>query len=133
MWVKSHVQRGKKYAKEMIDVESFVTLDVHKEFARRIDAENERQNRRIALLEENIKQMNALTISVEKMAVNMENMLNAIERQGNLIEKQNDRLDAMEKEPGKDYKQIKSTIITAIISAIATTVVGAIIAAVALL
>ena len=63
----------------------------------------------------------------------MENMLNAIERQGNLIEKQNDRLDEMEKEPGKDYKQIKTTIITAIISTVVTTAVGAIIAAMALL
>lgn len=111
----------------------YVLRKEHDEFSRRIDAENERQNRRIALLEENIKQMNALTVSVEKMAVNMENMLNAIERQGNLIEKQNDRLDTMEKEPGKDYKQIKSTIITAILSTIVTTVVGAIIAAIALL
>ena len=42
-------------------------------------------------------------------------------------------LDEMEKEPGKDYKQIKTTIITAIISTVVTTAVGAIIAAMALL
>lgn len=105
-----------------------ITRAIHDEFARRIDAENERQNHRIALLEESVKQMNALTVSVEKMAVNMENMLNAIERQGNLIEKQNDRLDSMEKEPGNNYKQIKTAVITAVILAVVEAAAVAVIA-----
>ena len=99
----------------------------------RIEDENKRQNRRIEALEQVTGQISALTVAVEKMAVNMENMLNAIERQGNLIEKQNNRIDEIEKEPGKDYRNIKSTIMTAIISAVATAVMGGIIAAFTLL
>ncbi len=104
---------------------TYVTVQEHKEFARRQDAEDERQNRRIAVLEENVKEIHSLTVSVERMAVNMENMLNAIERQGTLIEKQNERIDKIEEEPAKDYKQIKMAIITAIISSAIGSVVGA--------
>lgn len=105
---------------------TFVTIQEHKEFARRIDDENTRQNRRLAALEDNVKEIHGLTVSVERMAVNMENMLVAIERQGNLIEKQNERIDKIEEEPAKDYKQIKMAIITAAISAVVGAVVGAV-------
>lgn len=104
----------------------YITRQEHDEFSRRIDAENTRQNRRIGVLEENVKQINALTISVEKMASNMEHMLEAIERQGNLIEKQNNRLDDIEREPAKDQKEIKMEIIKTIISALVGAAVVAI-------
>lgn len=101
-----------------MDEKTYITREVYGEFTRRIDDENTRQNRRISALEENIKEIHGLTVSVERMAVNMENMLAAIERQGNLIEKQNGRIDNIEKEPGNNYKQIKMLIITTIVSAI---------------
>lgn len=107
---------------------NYITLEFHKEFARRQDAENERQNRRLSALEENVKEIHSLTVSVERMAVNMENMLNAIERQGNLIEKQNERIDRIEEEPAKDYKQIKMDIIKTVVSGIIGAAVVAIIA-----
>lgn len=88
--------------------------EFHGEFARRIDAENERQNRRIALLEESVQQINSLAISVEKMAVNMGNMLEEQKKQG-------ERLETLEKEPAETTKQIKQAIITSIVG----TVVGA--------
>lgn len=103
----------------------YITKEVHEEFARRMEIENQRledenrrQNRRLDALEKVTGQINALTVSVEKMATNMENMLNAIERQGNLIEKQNERLDDIEKEPADNYKQIKMLIIATIVGAI---------------
>ena len=114
----------------------YITRQEHDEFARRIEAEgkrrddeNKRQNSRIGTLEENIKEIHGLTVSVERMAENMENMLAAIERQGNLLEKQNSRIDEIEKEPAKDSKQLKMAVITSVI----TTVVGAIIGAVLVL
>lgn len=107
---------------------NYITRNEHEEFSRRIDSENTRQNRRIGVLEENVKQINALTVSVEKMASNMEHMLEAIERQGNLIEKQNDRLDNIEKEPAKDQKEIKMEIIKTIISALVGAAVVAVVA-----
>lgn len=103
----------------------YVLRKEHDEFARRIDEENKRQNHRLQLLEDNVRQINDLTVSVSRMAVNMENMLTAIERQGTLIEKQGERLETLEKEPGESYKNIKKTVITAAIS----TVVGGIITA----
>lgn len=105
---------------------NFVTIQEHKEFALRIEEENVRQNHRISALEDKVKEIHGLTVSVEKMAVNMENMLGAIERQGNLIEKQNERIDKIEDEPAKDYKQIKMAIVTTVISAVVGAAVGAI-------
>lgn len=81
--------------------------DFHREFAERIDAENERQNRRIELLENSINHINDLTISVEKMAVNMTNMLEELKKQG-------ERLEELEKEPVETYNQVKQAIITTV-------------------
>lgn len=90
----------------------------YEEFSKRMDDENTRQNRRIAELEENVKEIHKLTVSMERMSANMQSMLEAIERQGNLIERQTSRIDDIEKEPADNYKQIKTLIITTIVSAI---------------
>jgi len=90
----------------------------HEEFARRQDAENERQNRRIQLLEDNVRQINALTVSMEKMAVNMENMLAEQKRQG-------DRLEELEKEPVETHRQIKLAVISSVIGTVAGAIVMA--------
>lgn len=107
-------------------MEDMITRKEHEEFSRRIDDENTRQNRRIAELEENVKEIHRLTVSVERMTVSMENMLEAIERQGNLLEKQTNRIDEIEKEPAKDQKEIKMEIIKTAISALVGAVVVAI-------
>lgn len=99
-------------------MDNYITRQEHEEFAKRQDSENERQNRRIQLLEDNVRQINELTVSVKEMAVNMSNMLKELEKQG-------DRLEALEKEPAETTKQIKQAIITAIVG----TVVGAVVTA----
>lgn len=58
----------------------------HEEFARRMEDEHDRQNHRIANLETAIERYGALTVAVEKMAVNMEQMLKEQKRQGECIE-----------------------------------------------
>lgn len=100
-------------------MDNYITRQEHDEFARRQDAENERQNRRIQLLEDNVRQINELTLTVKEMSVNMSNMLIEMRKQG-------DRLDALEKEPAETTKQIKQAIITAIVG----TVVGAVVTAI---
>ncbi len=100
-------------------MDDVITRKEHEEFTRRIDAEDERQNRRIALLEESVQQINALVVSVEKMAVNMGNMLEEQKRQG-------ERLEALEKGPAETAKQIEQAIITAVVG----TIVGAVVTAV---
>lgn len=94
----------------------------HKEFAERMAEEDRRQNKRIDILEENINHINDLTVSVEKMAVNMSNMLEELKKQG-------ERLEELENEPVETFNQIKTTIITALIS----TIVGAAVTAVLML
>ena len=58
----------------------------HQEFARGVDREQVRQNKRIADLEATVRQINDLTLSVQKLAINMENMLvNQTEQSKRLI------------------------------------------------
>ena len=56
-------------------MDSFITRVEHEEFCRRIDDENNRQNKRIELLEEYTKRVETLNTSIEKLALNMESML----------------------------------------------------------
>ena len=98
-----------------------VTRKEHEEFAKRIDDENTRQNRRIAVLEEEVKEIHKLTLSVERLAVSMENMMEE-------IKKQTERLDRLEKEPAEAHKQIKMSVITALIGAVVGAAVTAVMA-----
>lgn len=100
-------------------MEDYITKGFHEEFARWMDDENTRQNKRITVLEETVRQINDLTVSVREMAVSMKNMLEEQKRQG-------DRLEELEKEPAETHKQIKMSVTTALVGA----VVGAIAAAV---
>ena len=79
----------------------------HTEFARRIQEEEHRQNRRIELLEESVKQNTALTLSVEKLANNMENMANEQMRQGK-------RLEALEGRDGDMWRTVVKYVLTTI-------------------
>ncbi len=80
----------------------------HEEFRKRIDEENHRQNRRIELLEENVKQTGALTASVEKLASNMTSMVREQEKQGK-------RLEALEGRDGEMWRKVVGYVITAVI------------------
>ena len=102
----------------METMDDYILRSEHEEFARRIDSEDARQNRRIALLEENGRHINAMTISIEKMAVNMENMLAEQRKLG-------DRMEVLEKEPAETHKQIKMAVITSVVG----TIVGAVVTA----
>ena len=104
-----------------------ITHAEHEEFRRvmetenkRLEDENSRQNKRLTILEESVRQINDLTVSVKEMAVNMGNMLKELERQG-------ERLEVLEKEPAENHKQIKMAMVTAAISTIMGAVIGALI------
>ena len=88
----------------------YISREEHKEFAERIDAENERQNKRLSSLEETVKEIQRLTIAVERMAVSMEAMTKEIASQGQ-------RLDAIEKEPADKWKNAVWLVISALIAA----------------
>ena len=88
----------------------YITEEVHKEFATRVDAENQMQNQRIDKLEETVKEIQRLTIAVERMAVSMEAMTKEIASQGQ-------RLDAIEKEPADKWKNAVWIVVSALIAA----------------
>lgn len=90
-------------------MEDFVTKAAHAEFAKRIDEENERQNKRISILEAGQQQINELVTSVKVLAANMENM--AL-KQGEIGE----RLKVIEEKPAKKWDTMVACIITAIVS-----------------
>lgn len=77
-----------------------ITRAEHEEFVKRMEEEHRRQNRRIELTEESIRQISSIAISVEKLATNMESMLKEQERQGG-------RIDAMERASGDTWHRIK--------------------------
>ena len=81
----------------------------HTEFAKRMEEEHKRQNRRITDIEKTIEQNNKLLISVEKLALNMENMQKEQKEQG-------ERLEKLEGRDGEMWRKVRGHIITAAIS-----------------
>lgn len=80
----------------------------HEEFRKRMEEENHRQNRRIELLEENVRQIGALTTSVEKLATSMSSMVKEQEKQG-------ERLEALEGRDGEMWRKVVGYIATAVV------------------
>lgn len=81
-------------------MDEYISRAEHEEFCKRIEGENHRQNRRIELVEEEVRQISSIAVSVEKLATNMEAMLKEQERQG-------ERLDKLERQPGDTWQRIK--------------------------
>ena len=80
----------------------------HQEFAKGIDREQVRQNKRIAAT---VRQINDLTLSVQKLAINMEHMLvNQTE--------QNKRLEELENRDGEKWRSISMYVLTAVVGAV---------------
>ena len=80
-----------------------ITRAEHEEFKRRLEEENARQDRRIALLEESVSKMGALSTSVEKLALSMESMVR--------------ELETLESRDGELWRKAVGYVVTAIIGA----------------
>ena len=63
-------------------MDDFVTTAVHDEFVKRVDAENNRQNKRIEIIEAKQSQISELVVSVKVLASNVENIAKEINEQG---------------------------------------------------
>lgn len=83
----------------------------HEEFAKGVDREQVRQNRRIADLEVTVRQINDLTLSVQKLAINMEHML--VNQT-----KQSKRLEELENRDGEKWRSVSMYVLTALIGAV---------------
>ncbi len=92
-----------------------ITRAEHEEFRRsmevenqRLEDENNRQNRRLEVLEENVREMSTLATSVEKLATNMEGMLKEQEKQGK-------RLETLESRDGEMWRKIVGYVVTTVL------------------
>lgn len=75
-----------------------ITRAEHEEFRRRLEEENKRQDKRLELLEQNVREIGALTTSVQKLAISVENMVKEQGRQG-------ERLEALEGRDGENWRK----------------------------
>lgn len=83
-----------------------ITRAEHEEFSRRIEDWERRQDKRLELLEESVREIGALTTSVEKLAQSVESMVKEQEKQGR-------RLDELEGRDGEMWRKVVGYIITA--------------------
>ncbi len=85
-----------------------ISREEHNEFCRRIEDENNRQNQRISILEENVRQIGDLALSVQRLATSMESMVKEQEKQGT-------RLETLENRDGEKWRKAVSYVVTAVI------------------
>lgn len=90
------------------NVDDAITRAEHEEFRKRLEEQNQRQDKRISLLEESVRKIGALTTSVEKLALSMESMAKEQERQG-------ERMEVLEGRDGEMWRKVVGYIATAVI------------------
>lgn len=94
-------------------MDSPISRAEHEEFARRIADQERRQDKRLELLEENVREIGALTVSVQKLAQSLELMVKEQEQQGK-------RLQALESRDGEKWRKLMGYIATALSSGAVT-------------
>ena len=85
-----------------------ITRAEHLEFAKRLEDEHKRINKRVELLEEQTKQITDMAISVRELAVSIKSMAEEQKEQGAKLEKLEDR-------DGDMWRKVVGYVITAII------------------
>lgn len=89
-------------------MDEYLTKGEHNEYKESQNKENNRINKRLELLENTVRQINALTLSVEKLATNMESMLNKQTEQGK-------RLEELEGRDGEKWRSVSMFVLTTLI------------------
>ncbi len=107
--------------------QDYITHREHDEFARhmesenqRIRDENERQNKRITIVEESVKEFNKIALEIQKIATSVQQMAEEISKQGK-------RLENIESKPGKRWETLIGGILGAIAGAIGAAIVTGVI------
>ena len=92
---------------------NYLPMAVHDEYARRMDDEHKRQNKRISDLEDKVEDIGDLTASVSRLAQSIELMAKTQEKQGK-------RLEALEQKPAKRWESIVEKALLVIVTALIT-------------
>ena len=90
-----------------------LTRAEHNEFAKRMEDEHTRQNKRISELEKAVESNNKLLISVERLALSMETMQKEQADQG-------ERLEKLESRDGENWRKLVGYVISAIVGGVIT-------------
>ena len=101
---------------------------VKAELARLRDEDN-RQNHRIDDLEQSVKGIQDLTISVHALAQDMRQMLSELKDQGSRLERFDGRLEALEQKPAKRWQRMSDKVLDTAVGLL----VGAVITGIAML
>ena len=108
-------------------MEDYITRQEHEAFAKLMNLENQRlkdedsrQNSRINVLETAMQQMNALAVSVERLAASVEAIAKEQLKISKSIEKQGERIGSLESRDGETWRKVTGHLITVVIG----TVVG---------
>lgn len=96
--------------------DEYVRKDVHEEFVKRMEEEDNRQNHRITKLEMAIESISSIATSVERLATNMEHMVREQARQGENLNDQSDRIRKLEDRDGEIWRKVVSHIVISVVS-----------------
>lgn len=85
-----------------------ITRAEHKEFCKRIEEEDNRQNKRLEILEEQTKQFTDLVLSVRELAQSVKQLAETQKVQG-------EKLDELENRDGEMWRRVSGYVITSVI------------------
>lgn len=86
----------------------FITLQVHNEYAQRMQEEHDRQNYRLKALEKAVEENRNLAVSIERLTISVKSMVEEQKSQG-------ERLEALENRDGEKWRKATSYVLTAIL------------------
>lgn len=89
-------------------MDDFITRREHEEFCRRMEDEHNRINHRMQNCEDELREISALTRSVQKLADNMENMIKTMDAHGK-------KLEELEGRDGEMWRKVVGYAITAVV------------------
>lgn len=90
----------------------FLLREVHEEFAGRMEDEHRRINRRLEGVENSVKEINRLTLSVQSLAESVQRMCKEQERQS-------ERLQTLEGRDGEKWRMVVKYVLTGLAGALA--------------
>lgn len=89
-------------------MDQYLEIVVHEEFAKRMEAEHSRQNKRIDDLEEGLKETRNLALSIERLTLSVKAMVDVQKEQG-------DRLETLENRDGDMWRKVVGYVVTTIV------------------
>lgn len=87
---------------------NFLTVELHNEYAKRMEEEHRRQNYRLQKLESSVEETKNLALSIERLTLSVQSM---VEEQRT----QSERLETLENRDGEMWRKVVGYTITAVL------------------